>query len=448
VPVTAIVDARVLTLDEARTEHPRATILVEDQHIVAVGPEVKAPAGAIVLPASGMAAIPGLVNAHTHVPQILLRGGYSHDRPLFEWLYNVLYPGLGAYGPDDLRCATRLFAAEALSNGVTTIVDNEDAGVDDMLAAAASTIPALEESGIRAIYARMFADHPVAEFDGFLAAIRARAPQVPDGSLFIDTDHALGGLDELITRYDGAGQGRIRVWPSPALPGIVSERAIRRCQQIARQRGTMWTIHVAEDERERLAAMLGPIEYLDALRVLDDRLLAAHCVDVTDRELRILAETGTRVSTQPTSNAFLGAGVAPVPRLLQAGVLVALGTDDANCSDAVDMFGSMKLLALIHRAVTKDAGAISPQKVVEMATIDGAKALGMDHEIGSIEAGKKADIVLLDLNDPRMTPAIDLYPALVFQQPVATVRTVLVDGKIVVDNGLPTFLQDRDRRLQ
>ena len=202
----------------------------------------------------------------------------------------------------------------------------------------------------------------------------------------------------------------------------------------------MWTMHVAEDERERVQHMMGAVEYLDSVGALDERLLAAHCIDVSDREIRLLAESGTRVSTQPASNAFLGAGVAPVPRMLRAGIPMGIGTDDANCSDAVDLFGSMKLLALLHRAVSRDPGAISPQRVVEMATIEGARVLGMDDLIGSSEVGKRADLVILDLEEPRMTPAADLYAALVFLQPTVAVRTVIVDGRVVVERGVPTFL--------
>lgn len=438
--ITAIVGARTLTMDSERREFSKATVLIEDNEIIAVGPDVMAPAGARVLDGSGKAVMPGLVNAHTHVPQILLRGGYSHDRPLHEWLYNVLYPGLSAYDLTDVSCATLLFSAEALMNGVTTIVDNEDVGTGAMIETADATIQALAHSGIRAVYARMFADHPAPGFDDYIKTIRAKASEVSDADIFVDTDRVLSDLDELVRRFDRAGDGRVRVWPAPAIPGIVSVRALRRSQQIARERGTMWTTHVAEDERERLTSMMGTVEYLDYIGALDDRLLAAHCVDVSDREIRLLAEAGTKVSTQPASNAFLGAGVAPVPQMLRAGITVGIGTDDANCSDTVDVFGSMKLLALIHRAVSRDAGVISPRKVVEMATIDGAAALGMDGQIGSIEPGKLADLVILDLTDPRLTPAEDLYSALVFQHPVVAVRTVIVDGNIVVDGGLPTFL--------
>ena len=436
----AIVDARVLTMDDERRDLERATVLVEDGEIVAVGSNVEIPVGSRVIEAAGRAVIPGLVNAHTHVPQILLRGGYSHDRPLYEWLYNVLYPGLSVYENDDIRCATLLFATEALMNGVTTIVDNEDAGTRSMVSTAASTVEALVESGIRAVYARMFADQPAPGFEDYLGAVRAKAPDVPDSDIFVDTDRVLADLDEIVRRYDRAGEGRIRVWPSPAIPGIVSRRALQRSRQIARERGTMWTMHVAEDERERVQHMMGAVEYLDSVGALNERLLAAHCIDVSDREIRLLAESGTRVSTQPASNAFLGAGVAPVPRMLRAGIPMGIGTDDANCSDAVDLFGSMKLLALLHRAVSRDPGAISPQRVVEMATIEGARVLGMDDLIGSIEVGKRADLVILDLEEPRMTPAADLYAALVFLQPTVAVRTVIVDGRVVVERGVPTFL--------
>ena len=209
----AIVDARVLTMDDERRDLERATVLVEDGEIVAVGSNVEIPVGSRVIEAAGHAVIPGLVNAHTHVPQILLRGGYSHDRPLYEWLYNVLYPGLSVYENDDIRCATLLFATEALMNGVTTIVDNEDAGTRSMVSTAASTVEALVESGIRAVYARMFADQPAPGFEDYLGAVRAKAPDVPDSDIFVDTDRVLADLDGALVGGGVTPSGTINADP-------------------------------------------------------------------------------------------------------------------------------------------------------------------------------------------------------------------------------------------
>lgn len=438
----AVVGGRVLTMDPSRRELADGVILFEDGEIVAVGTsaEVTVPEGVEVIDASGHAVIPGLVNAHTHVPQILLRGGPSHDRHLYDWLFGVLYPGLAAYSLEDIRCATRLFAAESLAHGVTTIVDNEDVRPDDMLNAAQATIDALRETGIRAVYARMFADQVEPALDGYIRAIRGGQGAPPSPSLIVPTERVLSDLDELVHRFDGVDDGRIRVWPAPAIPMIVSETALRHSRSIAHERSVMWTVHIAEDHRERDVAFMGAVEYLHAIGVLDSRLLAAHCVDVQHREVRQLLSADAKVSTQPSSNSFLGAGVAPVPDMLDMGVTVGIGTDDANCSDTADVFASMKLLALLHRATQRDASVITPERVVEMATIDGARAIGMDHLIGSIEIGKRADLVLLDLSTVSMAPAWDLCAALVFMDPARAVRTVLVDGRQVVENGTPTFL--------
>lgn len=429
-------------MDSDRRVIDDAVVLIEDGQICAVerAVDLPVPGGAEVVDATDHAVIPGLVNAHTHGPQILLRGGPSHDRHLYDWLFNILYPGLGAYDAADLRCATTLFATEALLHGVTTVVDNEDAGTNDMPAHAATTIDALRSTGIRAVYARMFADRADPALDRYVAALRGGDTAPPAESLMVPTERVLADLDDIVRRFDGCDEGRIRVWPAPAIASIVSERALRRCQEIARERGSRWTMHLAEDRRERQVQLMGSVEYLASIGGLDERLVAAHCIDIEPREVRLLRSAGTTVSTQPASNAFLGAGIAPVPELLAAGVTVGIGTDDTNCSDTVDVFGSMKLLAMIHRASREDASAITPERIVEMATIDGAHVIGMGDTIGSIEVGKRADLVLLDLRSVSMTPAWDLCAALVFMGPARAVRTVLVDGRVVVRDGRPTYL--------
>jgi atrazine chlorohydrolase/5-methylthioadenosine/S-adenosylhomocysteine deaminase/melamine deaminase len=403
-PITAIVGARVLTMDRQRRELDPATVLVEDADIAAVGrsDQVTVPAGVPVLDARGKAMIPGFVNAHTHVPQILLRGGASHDRNLSDWLFNVLYPGLAGYDAADVECACLLYVVEAMRGGATTIVDNDHVLPGDWMAAARASVTAFDRAGLRVVYARMFADEIDTRLPGYADTIRATEPDVVHASV--------------------------------------------RRPLAAVLRGLRWALHLAETPLERAALAMGSVDWADRHGLLDERLLAGHCVDVDARDIRLLKRRHVAVSTQPVSNCFLGSGIAPVPAMLAAGLPVAVGTDDANCNSSVNMLGDLKTLALLHRGVTADAAAITPERVLEMATIDGAQALGMADRVGSIEPGKRADLVLVDLARPNLVPCHDLAATLVFQATGSEVTDVFVDGRQVLADGRPTFLTAAEER--
>jgi cytosine/adenosine deaminase-related metal-dependent hydrolase len=181
-------------------------------------------------------------------------------------------------------------------------------------------------------------------------------------------------------------------------------------------------------------------EYLHNIGALDDRLLAAHCIHIDRRDVRLLAQHEVKVSTQAVSNSYLASGVAPVPDMLACKMTVGLGTDDANCNDSVNLLSDMKVFALVHRATRQDASVVTPERILEMATIDGARALGMEGLIGSLEPGKKADVILVDLRHPQTTPAHDLPATLVFQAYGSEVDTVLVDGQVVMRRRELAFL--------
>jgi atrazine chlorohydrolase/5-methylthioadenosine/S-adenosylhomocysteine deaminase/melamine deaminase len=442
----AIVNGRILTMDPDRRVLEPGTVVVEDQHISAIGPpdEVQVPHDATVIDGAGKAVLPGFVNTHSHVPQILLRGGASHDRGLLDWLFNVLYPGLAVYTPEDVRAATLLYCAEALRAGITTVVDNEDISPADFARVGKAAIDGFTDAGIRAVYARMFFDMARPELDDLLGAIMAKESAVHHVSVNASLDRSLDGLEQLIRHHHGSAGGRIQIWPGPSIPFLLSEKGIHASQRLAREHDTMWTMHVSEDAIERQVHWMNTPEFLHNTGCLDDRLLAAHCVHIGERDIRFFGQHKVKVSTQPVSNSYLAAGVAPVPALLTAGVTVGIGTDDANCNDSVNLISDMKVLALLHRAVHSDASIITPEKILEMATIDGARAVGMASDIGSIEVGKKADLITLDLRTPQTTPAHDLAATIVFQAYGSEVDNVLVDGQIVMRDRRLRFLEGRD----
>jgi cytosine/adenosine deaminase-related metal-dependent hydrolase len=450
--VLAVVGGRVLTMDPETPEIVGGTVLVDGAYITAVGgPDLEVPAGADVVDAAGCAVIPGLVNCHTHVPQILLRGGPSGDRNLFDWLFTALYPGLAGYTAADIRCGYMLYGLEALRAGVTTLVANDHVSPQDYHAGAEPALEALDDIGLRVFYGRMFSDQVPLGADRLLAAVRARRPSVLPAYVTRDTEQVLDDLDALIRTHDGRSNGRIRVIPSPSTSATTSDTALRECQRIARERTGLWTLHVAETPADRPTPQLSPVDHLDAHGLLDSRLLAGHCVHLDDRDIRLLRRHDVAVSTQPVSNGVLGSGVAPVPRLLEAGIRLGLGTDDANCNDAVNPLADVKTLGVVQRAVAADHSTITATQLLRIATLGGAEALGIAAETGSIEVGKRADLVTISLQQAHLTPAPDLTSALVWQANGSEVRDVVVDGEVVLRDRRARFLDrlgaDAEARL-
>jgi cytosine/adenosine deaminase-related metal-dependent hydrolase len=438
---TLITGVTALTMDSEHRVIPDAALLIDRDTFVYVGPREHCPSGAAVtLDGAGMLAMPGLVNAHTHVPQILLRGAPSQGRRLQDWLNNVLAPGLAAYTTEDFEVATLLYCAEAVRSGMTTVVANEDAGGADYLGVADPVLRAFARSGLRVYYARMIRD---LVDDRVLAAsgaadlermrLRTRAERY-------DTATALAEYAELSRRHHGVGDGRIEVWPAPATTVTTTLETYAHAQRLAREHGTGWTIHLAETPIEQELHGCSPVQLLDQHGLLDENLLAAHCVHLGEADLALLAERGVRISTQPTSNAYLGAGIAPVPAMLQHGVTVGLGTDDANANDSINLFSEMRVLALLHQATAQDPAILPPRRVLELATSSGAAAVGAQDRIGTLEVGKRADLVLVDLGGVRTTPVFDPATTLIFQAGGSEVDTVLVDGRVLMRHGTLTFL--------
>ena len=444
--LVAITGGRVLTMDPERRILEPGTVLIEDDQIMAVGPaaEVTVPAGAEVIDATGMAVLPGLVNVHTHVPQILLRGGASHDRDLYDWLVNVLYPGLNAYSGDDLRAAVTLYCVEAVRSGMTTIVANEDVGFHDYDAAAKPSIEAYEAAGVRVCYARMFSDRASPRMGELVESLMEKEPDVHHVGTMESTEYCLAELEGLFRRYHGRSNGRVQIWPAPANPTVLTPKAVHASRAMAEQWDVMWTVHINESPYENRSQMVPLFEWLNNIGALDARLLAAHCVDVSPRDIRLMRKYDVKVAHQAVSNGYLASGVAPIPAMIQAGITVGLGTDDANCNESVNLIADMKAMAIMHRAMSQDAGILTAEKIVEAATIDAARAIGMADRIGSLEVGKQADVITVDLRTPQTTPAHDLCSTLVYQAYGTEVDTVLVDGRVIMRGRELAFLPSTD----
>jgi cytosine/adenosine deaminase-related metal-dependent hydrolase len=430
-------NAHVVTMDPQRREFAPGYIAVAGDLIAGAGPDqdcrFEAPQ---VIDASGLAALPGFVNAHTHAIHILMRGGLSDDRPLYDWLFNVILPGLAVYSRDDVELAARLYCTEALLSGITTFVDNVEFPVPRFDEAAAAAIGVYQQLGLRVIYARMFYDHEPPEMAAVARDAQAREPGVRHPAAEFETAaSALASIDRLISRYHGSAAGRIQIWPSPGVALLCSRDGLLGAKELARRRGTRLTLHLAESPHDRYQEGMTSIGYLASIGFLGPEVLAGHCVQADAQDIGLLARHDVKVATNAVSNLFLGSGIAPVAQMQAAGITVGLGTDDANCNNSVNMISDMKVAALAQKGRYGDPAALTAQRALEMATIDGARALGMADQIGSLEPGKKADIALLDLSGPHLYPRHDIASAIVYQANGSEVDTVVVDGAVLVRGG-------------
>jgi len=309
-----------------------------------------------------------------------------------------------------------------------------------------------EDAGVRNIYAYAFADKPPSRaFVESANDIAMREPSanhvLPDETV-ADTDVALETVESLIEDYHGTANGRQSVWPAPYLATIVTPEGLQGAYDIAERYDVMTTTHTAEDAYNEQSRRLSSVAYLRNAGYLGERALLGHCVQVSEADIRALAVTDTKVAHNTLANCALGSGVAPVPRMQNYGVTVAMGTDNVPNSDTVNMFKDMEFAAHLHKGHNRDAGAITAEKVLEMATIDAAHAIGRADDLGSLEAGKLADVVCLDLDRPHMTPSQYLPATLVYQTRGSEVETVLCNGEVVYDDGLAPGVEDRYDDLQ
>jgi atrazine chlorohydrolase/5-methylthioadenosine/S-adenosylhomocysteine deaminase/melamine deaminase len=432
----------IVTIDSSRQTITDGAIAVVDNKIVDVGPDselIEKWEARETIDATGMAVLPGFVNAHTHATHNLLRGGLSQDRNLYDWLLNVLYAGLNQYTGADARVAAKLYCIEAIRGGITTSVDNADWGMVDELAE--STIEAYQEYGIRAIYARMFSDQIPAGEDDLMEALARREPKVIHPPTYVEElDKALASMERLMKKYHGGSDGRIGVWPSPGIVHFVSADGLLKSLELARDYDAMVSTHLAESPDDAKIYGISSTQYLAYIGYLDERLLAGHCVWMDDRDLRLLKKFDVRVAHNCVSNLYLASGIAPIAKMINMGITTSIGTDDCNCNESVNMISDMKHVALLQKVANLDSGAITAEKVLEMATINGARALRMDKHIGSLEAGKKADIILIDLQYPHLTPCHQIPSTLVYQANGSEVDTTIVDGKILMREGKLTIM--------
>lgn len=389
-------------------------VAVRGGEIVAVG-EAGALNGLFVagsqIDAHGMAVLPGFVNAHTHVPMSLFRG-IADDRDLMDWLDNYIFPVEARYvNPEFVRWGTRLAAAEMIQSGTTTFAD--------FYYFEKEIAEETRRAGLRAVLGQALIDFPAPDNKTWEEAVSYARTFVR-------------GLrnDPLITPA-----------LAPHAPYTVSTEHLKQVRKMADELGVPIFIHLAETQEEvrvvaDLSGGLTPAGYLESLGFLGPDVVLIHGVWLTPDELRLLAERGAGVVYNPESNMMLASGIAPVPDMRKAGVSVALGTDGpAGSNNNLDMFEEMSSAARLQKVARMDPKALGARDVLEMATIEGARVLGLSDRIGTLEPGKRADIILVDLRRPGIQPVYSPESAIVYAASGSDVYMTMVDGKILMRDG-------------
>lgn len=378
-----------------------------------------------IVDAEGCVVLPGLVQSHVHTCQTLARGR-ADDLELLDWLRQVVWPYEAALERRDVAAAARLACAELLLGGTTAILDMGTVHHTDALFEAA------RDAGLRATIGKVMMDDD--------------DPQVPEG-LREETAASLAESERLCTEWHGRCDDRLRYAYTPRFALSCSDQLMREAADRARAVGARIHTHASEnrDETAEVVRRKGKdnIAHLHELGLTGEDVCLAHCVWPTEEERRILAETGTHVLHCPSSNLKLGSGIAAIPELEADGVSVSLGADGAPCNNNLDGFVEMRLASLIHKP-RFGARAMRAPRVVRMATLGGARALGLEAEIGSLEEGKRADVTVVDVSGVHVTPTGDPYSALVYACRSTDVRHVVVDGRVVVrDRELLTLDAER-----
>ncbi len=365
-----------------------------------------------VIDAAGAVVMPGLVQAHVHLVQTLFRG-MADDVPLLTWLKKFIWPLEAAHDETSLAVSAELGAAELLLGGTTTILDMGTVHGHDVV------FDAILRSGLRALSGKAMMD---------------TGDDVPKG-LRETTRASLRESERLARAWSGAGGGRLGYAYCPRFILSCSEALLRDTAELALRDGHFVHTHAAEQEDER--ALVRSIHGDDDVAALarfgiaGDRVVLAHGVQLRPDEMHALGAAGTRVAHCPSSNLKLGSGIAAVHELRRAGVVVALGADGAPCNNNLDGWTEMRLAALLAK-VKSGTTTLPARDVVRMATIDGARALGLAKHTGSLEVGKRADVAIVDVSGVRAAPAIDVFSTLVYATRGSDVRDVLVDGEPVV----------------
>lgn len=410
-----IKNAEIITMNE-NDEIIYGDLLIEDDRIVEISKGIDGVLADKIIDATGKTIIPGFIHSHIHLCQTLFRG-QADDLELLDWLAKKIWPLEAAHDEESIYYSAMLGIGELIQSGTTSIIDMETVRYTD------HAFQAIAESGIRALAGKVMMD---------------QGEGVPV-NLLENTQESIQESVDLLEKWNNFDNGRIKYAFSPRFVISCTENLLLEVRDLSKHYGVMVHTHASENlkeieivEKER---GMRNIVYLDHIGLANPQLILAHCVWVDQEEKRIIREKGVKVSHCPGSNLKLASGIAETHDMLENDIFLSLGADGAPCNNNLDMFNEMRLSALIqkpkHGPTTMDA-----HKVFRMATIGGATAMGLEKEIGSLEVGKKADVVILNLNDFHTYPSNDVDPIsrIVYSATRGDVETTIINGKVVMEN--------------
>ncbi|GAB4338238.1 MAG: amidohydrolase [Desulfobulbaceae bacterium] len=418
--VTLVITGRYLvTQDSERTIIEDGGVAIAGDRIVETGDgealRAKYPGAEIIHEPHGLI-MPGLVNTHTHAAMACFRG-FADDLPLMQWLQEYIFPVEAKLTGEIVYHSTLLSICEMIKSGTTSFCD--------MYLFAGDVARAAAESGMRAWIGEVLYDFPSPSYG--------------------ELENGFTCTEELFARNDG--HDLISITVDPHAVYTCSPDLLTRLGAMATERNARYVIHLSENREEvetcRERYGCSPVMHLENLGLLNERVIADHCVMVTDDEIRLLAERGVKVSHCQESNMKLASGTAPVVKMLEAGVRVGLGTDGSASNNDVDMFGEMNTVAKIHKVVRMDPTAMSAPETLDAATTGGAAVLGAEQEIGSLEPGKKADLIVLDFNRPHLTPVYNPISHLVYAARGSDVIHSIINGRLVMRDRALTTLDEQ-----
>ena len=407
-----------LILNPNNFENKKQSLLIKGNLIAEIADEIDEAGVEKIIDADGKILLPGLINTHTHLSMTLFRG-LADDLSLDSWLNDHIWPMEANLNGDYCYIGALLGAIEMIKSGTTTF--------SDMYFYMEDVARAVEDAGIRAVLSYGMID-------------------------FGDAERRENEINQNMTLFNscnGMANGRIKVFLGPHSPYTASEDLLKKVRELADEYNMGIHIHVSETQKEINDSLdekgLRPFEYLEKIGFLGPDVVAAHCVWLSDEEIEIIKKHGVKVSHNPCSNMKLASGVSPVSKLIENDICVSIGTDGASSNNNLDLIEELKTASLLQKVSTLDPKVLSSDEAIEMATIKGAETLGLSDEIGSIEVGKKADIILIDTNAANMTPdSSSLSSNVIYSANGTNVDTTICDGKILMENKKLTELDENE----
>lgn len=403
-----IYNGTILTMDDKKKVIPDGLLAISGNTIDYIGQDKKGSIKAQKeLDAEGGLILPGLINSHTHAAMTLFRG-LADDLPLMEWLNDYIFPVEGKMDADFVRVGTLLACAEMIMSGTTTFCD--------MYLFEEEVARAAKEAGMRCLVGEVIYDFPSPNYG-----------EIEKGFIYTET---------LIEKWREDSLVNIAVEPHSLFTCGVE--LLLKANDMALGKEVPLILHLAEtkEELEAIGKRYGkrPVQHLKDLGLLGPHLIVDHCVHISKSEIELLAENKVSVVHNPESNMKLASGIAPVPEMIAKGITVGLGTDGCASNNNLDLFGEMDMAAKLHKASKLDPTVMDAQTIIKMATIDGATALGLEKITGSLEVGKKADLIVIDINKPHLIPMYNPYSHLVYTASGHDVKHSIIDGRIVMED--------------